>query len=163
MTNMEPTAHSPLTQEEPKNWWQRNWKWFVPVGCLGVLVLFAALLTLIGTLVFGMIKSSAVYKDALTAARSNPAVVQALGAPIEEGILVMGSINISGASGSADLAIPISGPNNKGTIYAKATRSEGKWTFSRLVVEIKDTKEKIDLLEQGEDKETPEESKGDSV
>jgi hypothetical protein len=163
VTDMEPSTHPPVTQEEPKNWWQRNWKWFVPVGCLGVLVLFAALLTLIGTLVFGMIKSSAVYKDALATTRSNPAVVQALGTPIEPGILVMGSINISGSSGNADLAIPISGPNGKGTIYAKATRAEGKWTFSRLLVEIKESKEKIDLLEHGEDKEPPEELKGDSV
>jgi hypothetical protein len=160
---MESKGHPLSTGEKPKNWWQRNWKWFVPVGCLGLLVIFAAFVTLIGTLVFGMIKSSAVYKDALAAARSNPAVVQALGTPIEEGILVMGSINISGASGNADLAIPISGPKGKGTLYAKATRSEGKWTFSQLVVEIKATKEKIDLLEHGEGKERPEELKGDSV
>ena len=75
----------------------------------------------------------------------------------------MGSINISGAAGNADLAIPISGPNGRGTIYARATRSAGKWTFSQLVVEIKATKEKIDLMEHGGDKEIPEELKGDSV
>jgi hypothetical protein len=160
---MQPKTHQPLPDEKPRTWWQRNWKWFVPVGCLGALGLFAAFLALIGTLVFGMIKSSAVYKDALAAARSNPAVVRALGTPIEAGIFVMGSINISGASGNADLAIPIFGPNGKGTIYAGATRSQGKWTFSSLVVEIKATKEKIDLLEHGEDKELPEEPKGDSV
>jgi len=151
---MEPKTHPPLTQKKSGNWWQQNWKWFVPVGCIGVLVLFAAFVALIGTLVFGVIKSSAVYKDSLATARSNPAVVQALGAPIEDGIFVMGSINISGSSGNADLAIPISGPKGKGTIYARATRSEGRWTFSRLVVEIKTTKEIIDLIESGEQEKT---------
>jgi len=160
---MELKPRPPVTQKKSGNWWQRNWKWFVPVGCLGTLVLIAAFVALIATLVFGVIKSSAVYKDALATARSNPAVVQALGTPIKEGIFVMGSINISGTSGNADLAIPISGPNGKGTIYARATRSESKWTFSRLVVEIKGTKERIDLMEHQKDEEIPEKFKGDSV
>jgi hypothetical protein len=139
-----------LPQEKSRNWWQRNWKWFVPVGCLGALVLFAAFIMFIVTLVFGMIKSSDVYKDALATARAHPSVVKALGSPIEEGIFVMGSINMSGSSGNADLAIPISGPNGKGTIYAVASKSAGQWTFSKLVVEVKATKERIDLIEHRE-------------
>jgi hypothetical protein len=68
-----------------------------------------------------------------------------LGSPIEAGIFVMGSINVSGPSGKADLAIPISGPSGKGTIYARASKAANRWTFSQLVVEIKATKERIDL------------------
>jgi hypothetical protein len=59
----------------------------------------------------------------------------------------MGSISVSGSSGQADLAIPISGPIGKGTIYAVASKAAGQWTFSKLVVEIKATKERIDLIE----------------
>ena len=147
---MELKTQPPLHQEKSRNWWQRNWKWFVPVGCLGALVIFAAFIMLIVTVVFGMIKSSDVYKDALATARAHPSLVKALGSPIEEGIFVMGSINMSGASGQADLAIPISGPNGKGTIYAVASRSAGQWTFSKLFVEIKTTKERIDLIEHQE-------------
>jgi hypothetical protein len=105
---------------------------------------------LIVTIVFGMIKSYAVYKDALATARAHPAVVEALGSPIKEGIFVIGSMNTSGSSGRADLAIPISGPKGKGTIYAKASKFAGRWTFSKLVVEIKATKEMIDLIESRE-------------
>jgi hypothetical protein len=143
---MKPKTHPPSTQEKSQTWWQRNWKWFVPVACLGFLALFAAFAMLMITIVFGMVKSSDVYKDALARAQTHPAVVKALGSPIKAGIFVMGSINVSGPSGQADLAIPISGPNGKGTIYARASKSAGRWTFSQLAVEIKATKERIDLI-----------------
>ena len=151
---MKPKTHPPVPQEKSRTWWQRNWKWFVPVACLGFLALFAAFVMLIITIVFGMIKSSDVYKDALATAQTHPAVVQALGSPIKAGIFVMGSMNTSGSSGQADLAIPISGPNGKGTIYAAASRYAGRWTFSKLVVEIKATKEIIELIKDREQEKT---------
>jgi uncharacterized integral membrane protein len=160
---MEPKTHPPVPQEKSRTWWQRNWKWFVPVAGLGFLALFAAFIMLIITIVFGMVKSSDVYKDALATARSHPAVVKVLGSPIEAGIFVMGSINVSGPSGQADLAIPISGPNGKGTIYARASKAAGRWTFSQLVVEIKATKERIDLIESREHEKTSIRSQGGSI
>ncbi len=149
---MEQKTHPASAKDKSRTWWQRNWKWFVPVACVGALALFAAFVMLIITIVFGMVKSSDVYKDALVTAQTNPAVVQALGSPIKPGIFVMGSINVSGASGQADLAIPISGPKGKGTVYAVASKSMGRWSFSKLAVEIKATKEIIELItgrEQG--------------
>lgn len=129
------------------SWWQRNWKWFVPVGCLGLLVLFTGFIALIVSVVFGILKSSEVYQVAVDAAISEPAVEMALGTPIKEGLFVMGNINVSGSSGSADLAIPISGPEDEGTIYAVAEKSAGQWAYSILEVEIKTTGERIDLLQ----------------
>ena len=113
---------------------------------MGLLAIFTGFVVLIVTVVFGMIKSSDVYKGALARARANPAVEMALGTPIEEGLFVMGNINISGSSGEADLAIPISGPDDEATIYAAAKKSAGQWTFLTLVVKIKSTGEKIDLM-----------------
>lgn len=143
---MEPKTHPSSGQEKSRTWWQRNWKWFVPVACLGFLAVFAAFIVLIITIVFGMVKSSDVYKDALATAQTDPTVMKALGSPIKAGIFVMGSINVSGPSGQADLAIPISGPMGKGTIYAVASKHAGRWTFSELAVEIKATKERIELI-----------------
>ena len=140
-----PRASAPA---KPTTWWQRNWKWFVPVGCLGVLVIFTGLAALIVTFVFGMVKSSDVYQGALARTKADPAIEMALGNPIEEGWLVMGNINISGSSGEADLAIPISGPYDKATIYVVAEKSAGQWTFLTLVVKIKSTGDRIDLLKE---------------
>lgn len=135
---------------KPATWRQRNWKWFVPVGCLGLLAIFTGFVALIVTVVFGMIKSSDAYQGALARARTDQGVEMALGRPIEEGWFVMGNINISGSSGEADLAIPISGPYDKATIYAVAEKSAGQWIFLTLVVKIKSTGDRIDLLQEKE-------------
>jgi len=76
----------------------------------------------------------------------HPVVIEALGAPIKEGFFVSGNTNVNGAAGEANLAIPISGPKGKGTIYVKATKALGRWSYSDLVVEIQATRTRIDLL-----------------
>jgi hypothetical protein len=136
-----------MNQQQDKNWWGRNWKWFVPVGGFSFLALSTGFIALIMCLVFGMMKSSDAYKDAVTKAKAYPSVQEALGTPIEEGMFVTGEINVSGPSGHANLSIPISGPVSKGTIYVVAEKITGQWTFLTLVVEIKDTKQRINLLE----------------
>jgi hypothetical protein len=137
-----------MTQHSEKNWWGRNWKWVVPVGGIGALALMASLVALVLWLAFGMMKSSDVYKGAFAFAGSDPVVQSAIGTPLEQGFFVSGTINISGPSGNADLAIPISGPDGKATIYAVAEKTAGQWAYSTLVVEVEDTGQIIDLLEQ---------------
>ena len=95
-------------------------------------------------------KSSDAYKGALARAKAEPAVVAALGSPIEDGMFVSGSTNVNGASGNANLAIPIHGPKGKATLYVVAEKSLGAWNYSNLVVEVKDTKQRIDLLHEEE-------------
>jgi len=136
-----------VNQQQDKNWWGRNWKWFVPLGCLGTLALFVGFIAAIMCLVFGMMKSSGPYKEAVLIAAAHPSVQKSLGTPIEEGMFVAGNISVNGASGRADLSIPISGPSGKATIYCVASKSAGQWIFSALVVDIKKTKQRIDLLE----------------
>ncbi|MGY6587285.1 MAG: cytochrome c oxidase assembly factor Coa1 family protein [Wenzhouxiangella sp.] len=129
------------------SWWQRNWKWFVPTLVVSFFALVGALVGAGVFLVFGMVKSSEVYQEALEAAQIHPVVQQRLGQPIEPGWLVMGSISTSGGSGDADLTIPISGPDGEAHVYAVATRFAGQWTFQRLDVVFDDSGKRIDLLE----------------
>ena len=44
-----------MEQQKQGNWWDRNWKWFVPVGCLGALALVAVFVGAILMIVFGAI------------------------------------------------------------------------------------------------------------
>jgi hypothetical protein len=94
-----------------------------------------------------MIKSSEAYKSAVAKAKLHPSVQETIGIPVEEGLFVTGNINVSGPSGQADLSIPIYGPEGKATIYAVAKKSAGRWIFSTLVVEMKDARQRINLLE----------------
>ena len=111
-----------------------------------MVLLFIAFVGSIALIIFSAVKSTDVYKDALARAKSDPRVIEALGSPITEGFLVSGNTNVNGASGEANLSIPISGPKGKGTIYVAATKSVGRWNYSGLVMEIAGTHQRIDLL-----------------
>ena len=132
--------------KQPKNWWQRNWKWALPSGCLTIIVLFAACITGFVFLVFGVMKSSDVYKEAMAKVQASQAAIDALGTPIEAGVLISGSVNTTGPSGSAQLSIPLSGPKGKGTLYLEARKRMGAWEFSAFTLKIDQTGKSIDLL-----------------
>lgn len=137
---------TPAQAQPAPGWWSRNWKWFVPTGCcLTPLVLGGAFVAFLVLVVFGALKQSDAYKNAVARAKADSHVTAALGTPISEGWYLSGKTNVNGGSGDADLTIPISGPKGKGTIYAVATRSAGEWTYSKLIVKIDATGETIDL------------------
>src|SRR5437870_57824 len=125
-----------MDQPPQRSWWGRNWYWVVPVGCLVPLLVCGGGFVLIFTSALGIIKSSDVYKDALSRAKESPAVQAALGMPITDGFLINGGVNVAEGSGSADLSVPLSGPKGSGTLHVVAARSAGKWTFSTLTVEV---------------------------
>ena len=135
------------SQKKPRNWMQRNWKWFIPLLVVASGTVMATFFVFIFVVVFNVIKSSDAYKEALARVQTDPAIQAALGTPIKEGLFVTGSINTSGSSGEADIAIPISGPYGKATVYAVATKSAERWTFIALLVEVRDTGEIFNLLE----------------
>lgn len=136
----------PLPSAHPRGWWSRHWKWVVPLLGALLLALFAGVVLLFMSALFGMIKSSDAYQQALQKARANPAVVQALGEPIEEGWFTMGNISVNGPSGEANLQIPISGPKGEGDIYLEATKSAGQWNYSTLLVRVDGSDRSIDLM-----------------
>ena len=135
-----------MNPPEQKGWFGRNWKWFVPTGCLSIILVVVIGASAVVYLAFSAIKSSDIYQESLGKAKSNAAVVSALGEPINAGWQLSGNINVNGNSGTADVKIPISGPKKSGAIYATAIKKQGKWQFSVLEVEIKDEPQRINLL-----------------
>ena len=135
----------PIVDRTSGTWFYRNKKWFIPVLCVGSLAILIGFVALLLLAIFGFMKSSDAYKGALARAKASVAVVEALGTPIRDGILINGSIHLNGSSGDADLAIPISGPKGKATIYVNARKRLGQWTFPRLIVEIKSTGKRVDI------------------
>jgi len=128
------------------SWWARNWKWLVPAGCLTGLAGVAGFIALIVSLVFGLLKSTTPYKEALAKAQRDPLVISRLGTPINGGFLVSGSVNLSGGTGQANLAIPLQGSRGNGTLYVEARQSAGTWTYSTLTVRPDGAGEPISLL-----------------
>ena len=139
-------AHPP----PPRTWWQRNWKWFLPVSILGGLALVAAFVGAIALFVFGLFIESDVYAEAMARARANPEVVRALGEPIVPGFWVKGTLKIDGPSGSADFAAPLSGPGGRGMIYITAQKKAGQWRFETLEVAVEGMGDRIPLMASAE-------------
>ena len=115
------------------------------------MLLLAAFAAGILLLIETSFQHSGFYHQALERAQANPQVVQKIGQPLRAGWLASGSVNTHGtSSGDADVAIPISGPKGKGTIYLVAKKSAGLWKFETLQVEVAGQKERIDLLKSEE-------------
>ena len=120
----------------------------MPLGGFTVALLFVVFVGSLLLIVFSAAKSTDVYKEALARAKTDPAVIEALGSPIKDGFLVSGNANVNGPSGESNLAIPISGPNGKGTIYVSANKLLGQWNYSGLAAEVRQTHQRIDLLQK---------------
>lgn len=137
-------------QGEKSGWGAGTWIACGCGGCILVILLFIGLavggVVTVGGLTFLGIRKSDVFEEAMQRARTNPDVVEALGEPIEAGLLISGSFQITPTSGAADFSIPVSGPKGKGKLYVVATKSAGQWEFNTLELEVEQSDLRIDLL-----------------
>ena len=127
-------------------------KWIV--GCAGCgLLIVAGFLVLVFSIflfVTGIIKSSDVYKTALQAAMDSSEVQSALGEPIKDGWLPMGSIKTTNGYGTASIRISISGPNGKGVIDVNANKEPNQpWRYAVLECSVQENGRIINLKNQG--------------
>jgi hypothetical protein len=128
-----------------KSWFHRNWKWFVPTlivlgfVCFGVSVI---------SLVQYSFRHSDAYEMALRKARQSSTVAGAVGPSIKPGLFIGGSIHIAGATGWAELSIPVSAERGKGTISITASKRDGHWEPKSLVFENAANGERTDLLQE---------------
>src|SRR5437899_5312036 len=140
-----------MSPPNERGWWSRNWKWAVPVGCLAPLLVCCGGIGLLITAVFGAIKSSEPYQEALARAQASPALQDELGQPIRPGFFPTGTISTSfnvpgGETGRADLSIPISRPKGMATLRVMAEKSDGGWTFTTLEAVVAGRQQPIDIL-----------------
>ena len=106
-----------------------------------------ALAVFLGVIFFGM-RSTDAYKEGFARARTSKSVIEAIGEPVKAGLFMSGSVSVSGPSGKADFAVPISCPRGRGTLYLKAVKEAGLWTMLVLEVEVNGRSERIKLLEE---------------
>lgn len=148
---MTPDPNAPVRQQ---SWWNRNWKWVVPVGCLLPLLCCGTFGAVTYFGVSQVIGNSQVFLTALGKAAENKDVQATLGAPLKPGLGMSGSLNESNGNGDANFSVPIEGPKGKGTLRVVATsRSAGQWTYS--VMEVEAGGKTIDLLAGGGADEDP--------
>ena len=118
-----------------RGWWSRNWKWVLPVGCLGMLATCGCLGAVLFGAVFGAIKNTGAYTEAVAIAISDSEVQAVLGPPIETS-LPQGSVNSSNGRTSAELTIPLDGSKADGVLRVEAVDRGSGWDYSVLQVEV---------------------------
>jgi hypothetical protein len=141
------TPPYPLRPEPMRRGWlEQHPRWKIPAGCLILILLLAGFATVVLTAITTSFHNSEVYKQATVRATENSQVLAALGEPIQFAWIVSGQLNVNGSTGSANLAIPISGSRARGTIHAVAYKSGGVWRFTQLDVSLAGSSASIDLL-----------------
>lgn len=126
---------------------RRTWI-IVGAVAVGFLLLVGAFAATMFAVVSASFDQSEVVHQAVAQVQGNAALQARLGAPIEKGRMSSGTINESGSDGSADVDIPLHGPNGHGDLYAVATKSAGVWTFSTLAFQPDGSSERMDLLKE---------------
>lgn len=92
-----------------------------------------------------IIKSSAPYRLGLALAKSDPAVAEALGRPVSEGLFTTGAMSVDGPTGRAELSIPLQGPKGRALLHVHATRTHGEWRLDAVVLETESPARRIAL------------------
>lgn len=118
------------------NWFGRNWKWAVPVGCLTLALLFLGAIAAFVYFLFGVMKNAEPYQHAVGVAQSHPALVQALGSPVRAGFMLSGSIEVADEEGNADLSFPVEGPRGEATVHVAARKVHGVWIYDLIEADL---------------------------
>ena len=113
----------------------------IGIVVVGIIAVAGGFVGMIGRLM----KSSDAYTEAMARAAADCRVERALGAPLEAGWFVSGTVETSGPSGHAELSIPVHGATAEGRLLVVARRSAEVWTLDLLQLEQEDGAP-VDLL-----------------
>jgi hypothetical protein len=126
-------------------WFSRNWKWAVPVGCLGIIASCVCMGGIAAFMGFNAIKNNAAYVQALAIAMSDDEVQATLGPPIDTSFMGQNSsVKVEGGRTIAQFAVPLKGSKAEGTLRVDAVKTGEEWNFQVLQVEVPG-REPIDL------------------
>ncbi len=122
---------------DPKPRASRRWLWWIPAGCLLVVLVMVAAGAALIWLVGAALGEADAYQEPLRRAQASSEVRALLGEPVEAGWLPQGQIRFNNQEGGeATLSIPLHGPRGEAVIEVRAEKRKGDedWIYSRLEV-----------------------------
>lgn len=135
-----------------KNWWNRNWKWLVPL--FGIVLLVTGVLISSGFFGFGSdfakaYADSELYENALKKAQSNPQVIELLGEiePIDKLSILEGAVEYSNNDNTINSTISIKGSKGKAKMDLTADKLNNEWDYRKIDIRIKSPPEKKQTIE----------------
>ena len=99
---------------------------------------------MIGSTRYGF-KHSVGYELGVEKLQASSAATSVLGTPITTGF-PFGSINLSGASGTAILNFSATGPKAAGQVFLEAIKKDGVWSIRRLMLKPDGSDQGIEIV-----------------
>jgi hypothetical protein len=134
-----------------KTWWNRNWKWFLPILLL-FLILFSFILssTIEGNLtdIAQAYSDNSLYEKAIEKAKGNKRVLEVIGKiePIDQFAILEGNAIYYNNNNSVSLSIRIKGSKGKGKMDISAEKNGTAWNYKKINIRIKGSKEEIQII-----------------
>ncbi|NHN24172.1 hypothetical protein FIA58_000655 [Flavobacterium jejuense] len=133
-----------------QNWWQKNWKWFLPTSVLLLLLGFVLVLSIAGnaTDIVQAYNDETLYTKAIEKVKLNKRVIEVLGEikPIDKLAILEGNTKYSNNNNSVEISIRIIGSKEKGKMDVIADKIDKEWKYKKITIRIKNPKEKIEIL-----------------
>ncbi|QXP59004.1 cytochrome c oxidase assembly factor Coa1 family protein [Olleya sp. HaHaR_3_96] len=125
-----------------KSWWNRNWKWFVPVS--GILLIIISVFISFG--MSGIVSDltqaysdTELYEKALEKVKSDQKVTELLGeiAPIDNLAILEGDIYYTNNNQTVNSTIRLKGTKGKARMDITADKINNAWEYKIINVRIK--------------------------
>jgi hypothetical protein len=139
---------------EQKSWWKKNWKWFIPVSGL-LLIIFSVFISSeivgIGADFAQAYSDTELYQNAIKKVKSDQKVKELLGeiVLIDKFAILEGEVNYTNGNQSVNSTIRIQGTKGKAKMDISADRVQDQWVFKKINVRIKDSdnsKQTIEII-----------------
>jgi hypothetical protein len=136
---------------ENKNWWNKNWKWIIPVLGIFLISVFTISTTDIGENTFDIVKAYAdpdLVETALNKAQENDEVKELLGTleQVDKMAKLEGSVKYLNNDTSVDISVRVKGSKGKGRMRILAERNRDTWEYKKIVIGIKKLKKTIEII-----------------
>ncbi|TVR01628.1 MAG: hypothetical protein EA398_09400 [Deltaproteobacteria bacterium] len=145
-TTQQPPPSPHDSPPRPESGVSRKVLWMLPLGCVTLLVLMTAVIGGLIFFVFGAMRSSTPWVEAVEMAAEHPNVTGFTGEPLTDGLFASGSLSRSGDGGQVDLRVPVSGPRGSGAVHIVGERVAGEWRYRHAIFTSSDGGIQVDLL-----------------
>lgn len=127
---------------EKQNWWQRNWKWFIPIIGFFIFIIGIISTTDIDKNISDIAKvyvDPTLCENAIIQAQGNEEVQNLLGTldPIDKMAILEGRVAYSNNNTSVDMSVRVKGEKGKGRIRIIAERKNNEWIYNKIQIGIK--------------------------
>lgn len=132
-----------------KNWWQRNWKWVMPVGALALIFIILNVINIGGMPDFAQAYNDPeLCQNAVDMANKNERVNTVLGTiePIDKLAIMEGNAKYSNKGNAVDITARITGTKGSAKMDFSADKVAGKWQYKWIKIRIKKPEEQIRIV-----------------